>query len=82
MANYLAGVQRTEEVGGSAVSALAFTAGQTYNPTVGVTANTTVTAEVLFKNDTEPVSVKITGGVVYPYRIVKVVSGTGIIGLY
>ncbi|RHW37313.1 hypothetical protein D1B31_16235 [Neobacillus notoginsengisoli] len=68
--------------GSKAVQAKVLTVGQEVAATNGITTNTDVVAEVLFANDSTSVSVKLIAGVVYPYSVKKVVSGSGIVGLY
>ncbi len=68
--------------GGKATSAIVITIDEDISPTEGITANEDTAATVLFAGDTIPIEVKLLGGAVYPYSIIKVTTGVGIVGLY
>ena len=68
--------------GSKATKAVVITVGTDIQPTNGITVNTDVDASVIFANDTVATTVKLIAGVVYPYSIKRVVSGSGIRGLY
>jgi hypothetical protein len=67
---------------GKARKAITINEGSEIEATNGITTNNDLTASIVFENDTEPISLKLVGGVVYPYSITKVESGSGIVGLY
>ena len=67
---------------GTAQKAIVIVADGDIAPTIGITANTDTDATVLFADDLLPVAVKLIAGVVYPYSIIKVTVGVGVVGLY
>ena len=68
--------------GGIATQAIVITVDADIEPTAGITAAVDTDATVLFAGDTEPVAVKLLGGIVYPYSVKKVTVGADIVGLY
>lgn len=73
---------KTEMSGSKATKAVVITVGTDISPTNGITTNTDVDASVIFADDTVATTVKLIAGVVYPCSIKRVVSGSGIRGLY
>ncbi len=78
----LAGTLKSEVAGGKATRAAVIIVSTDIAATSGITVNENTDAQVIFSADTDPVAVKLLAGVVYPYSIIKVAVGEGIVGLY
>lgn len=66
-----------------AYNAVAITASATaFNLTRGIHCNEAGTIVVDFGGGATSISLVVAAGVTYPYRIVKVTSGTGVVALY
>ena len=48
----------------------------------GIHCSTAGTITVLFENDAATVDLVVTAGAFYPYRLVKVTAGTGVVTVY
>ena len=68
--------------GGKATSAIVITADEDIEPTEAVMVNVDTDVTMLFEGDETPIQIKLLAGIAYPFSIVKVTVGTGVIGLY
>ena len=68
--------------GGKATSAIVITADEDIDPTEAVMVNVDADVTMLFEGDETPIQIKLLAGIAYPFSIVKVTIGAGVIGLY